>query len=119
MRAEDLLLPDASAAAKPLLFDLLRLTLDHYRQAADYTLAIPARCVRLRLACLWPILFGLETLVLLARNDAWLDPAHPSKVGRNQVYSIMARSIPVIGSNTVVRMWIERLIAKVEAQLTR
>jgi farnesyl-diphosphate farnesyltransferase len=117
LRAEDLLQPGASRDAKPLLFDLVRRTLDHYREAADYTLAIPRRCVRLRLACLWPILIGLETLLLLVRNVAWLDPARASKISRNDVYRLTALSLPVAGSNSVVRGWIGRLIARVEAQM--
>jgi len=73
--------------------------------------------VRLRLACLWPILIGLETLLLLVRNVAWLDPARASKISRNDVYRLTALSLPVAGSNSVVRGWIGRLIARVEAQM--
>src|SRR6185369_10327503 len=77
---QDLLTPAASLRAKPMLPELLGVALEHYRAAVDYMLAIPASAVRLRLACLWPIVIGLETLVLLVDNDAWLDPAKVSKV---------------------------------------
>lgn len=114
----DLLLPEASLKARPLLKSLVRNTLDHFREATDYTLAIPRRCVRLRLACLWPILIGLETLLLLVHNSAWLDPIQPSKVKRSTIYQLMACSLPVIGSNAMVRIWVKRLIVRIEAQLS-
>src|SRR6202022_182119 len=65
---QDLLLPDASRRARPLMFELVHGTLDHFREALEYALAIPAFSVRLRLACLWPLLIGLETLLLLVNN---------------------------------------------------
>ncbi len=114
---QDLLLPDASLRAKPLMLELVRKTLEHFHEALDYTLAIPAFAIRLRLACLWPIVIGLETLALLVCNDNWLDPQKVSKVRRGDVYRILALSIPVVASNTLLRLWIQRLIAKVEARL--
>lgn len=114
--AQDLLLPANSLRARPLLVELLRTTLDHFRDALDYTLAIPAWSVRLRLACLWPILIGLETLLLLVDNDAWLDPQKVSKVRRNQVYRIIGSSLLLVPSNTLVRNAIERRIKQIEAR---
>ncbi|MGV7243539.1 phytoene/squalene synthase family protein [Caballeronia sp. M23-90] len=114
---EDLLTPGASRRAQPLLFELLRLTLDHYRAAVDYTFAIPARSVRLRLSCLWPVLIGLETLVLLVNNDEWLDAAKISKIGRNKVYRIVAASTLLEPSDRMLRAWIDRLITRIEARL--
>ncbi|WP_323120428.1 phytoene/squalene synthase family protein [Burkholderia alba] len=113
----DLLRPDASTRARPLLVELVRMTLAHFRAGVDYTFAIPGHSVRLRLACLWPILIGLKTLVLLVSNDGWLDPARVSKVKRNDVYRIVACSLPLAASNGLLRIWIERLIADVEARI--
>jgi farnesyl-diphosphate farnesyltransferase len=110
----DLLDPRMSARARPVLRDLLRTTLALYRDAIDYTLAIPASALRLRLACLWPIMIGLDTLVLLAHNDAWLDPARISKVRRNDVYRIMAASLPLAASNTLVRRWAVKRMRAIE-----
>ncbi|SMG55418.1 phytoene/squalene synthase family protein [Paraburkholderia susongensis] len=117
LSAQDLLQPANSLRARPLLVELLRKTLDHFRVALDYTLAIPAGSVRLRLACLWPILIGLETLVLLADNGAWLDPGRVSKVTRNTVYGIIASSLLLVPSNALVRNAIEKRIRKIEARL--
>jgi farnesyl-diphosphate farnesyltransferase len=113
LKPEDLLNPDNSARARPVLMSLLGLALEHYREAQAYTLTIPERFGRLRLACLWPILIGLETLKRLADNKAWLNPVNPSKISRREVYRLMALSLPTAGSDTIVRGWIERLIREV------
>ncbi|MBB6147015.1 farnesyl-diphosphate farnesyltransferase [Silvibacterium bohemicum] len=112
---QDLLLPETSLRSRPVLFELIGKALDHYREGIDYTLSLPAFSIRLRLACLWPILIGLETLLLLASNDRWLDPAHPSKIRRGDVYRILALSLPIVTSNTLLRRWAVGLVAKIEA----
>lgn len=117
LRPEELLLPDASSRARVLMFELVRFTLDHFRAAVDYMLAIPARSIRLRLACIWPAIIGLETLLLLVGNDAWLDPAHVSKITRNKVYGILAYSMPATLSDRLLRRWADGLIAQIEARL--
>lgn len=116
LSAQDLLLPANSVRARPLMIELLRKTLDHFREALDYTLAIPAFAVRLRLASLWPILIGLETLILLVDNNAWLDPEKVSKVRRNKVYQIIASSLLLVPSNGLVRHAVERRISQIEAR---
>jgi farnesyl-diphosphate farnesyltransferase len=116
--AQDLLLPATSLRARPLLFELVRKTLDHFREALEYMLAIPASSIRLRLACIWPVLIGLETLLLLVNNDEWLDPSKISKVQRRKVYRIIATSIPLVASSGLLRSSVERLIGRIEARLT-
>ena len=114
---QDLLLPANAVRAQPLLFELIRETLDHFREAVEYTLAIPAFSIRLRLACLWPVLIGLETLLLLVNNDDWLDPGKVSKVRRNKVYQIVAASVPLVVSDKLLRSWVDGLTGKIEARL--
>ncbi|MGI4982065.1 MAG: squalene/phytoene synthase family protein [Janthinobacterium lividum] len=117
LQARDLLSPDASQRARPLLVALMRTTLDHFRAALAYTLAIPAVAIRLRLACLWPILIGLETLLLLVENVHWLDPARVSKLTRGKVYGIIARSVPLVASDRLLRAWVDGAIDRIEARL--
>ena len=112
-----LMAPDASSRARPVLVELMTTALAHYRAATDYTFAIPRLSIRLRLACLWPILIGLETLRLLAANEAWLDPAKISKVSRNDVYRLVAGSTAVVCFDSVPRAWIERMMREIEATL--
>ena len=114
---QDLLQPDASARARAILLELVRIALDHFRAAIDYTLALPRTAIRLRLACLWPILIGLETLELLVASRDWLDPAKASKLKRNDVYRILACSMPLAPCNTLLGLWFKRLIARIEAHI--
>ncbi len=116
LRPEDLLQPGASMRAQPLLFELVQRALGHFRAAIDYAFGLPAFALRLRLACLWPILIGLETLELLVANEAWLEPARASKVTRNDVYRILAGSTALSPSNALLKVWFERLIARIEAR---
>lgn len=117
LRAEDLLAPNASRRARALMFDLVRRTLDHFRAAIDYTFAIPALSFRLRLACLWPILIGLDTLLLLVDNEDWLDPQKASKLKRADVYRILVRSTLASPSNRLLRAWFNRVLARIEARV--
>ncbi|EYS97698.1 farnesyl-diphosphate farnesyltransferase [Cupriavidus sp. SK-4] len=112
---QDLLLPDASLRARALIRELVRMTLDHFHEAMAYTLAIPPRFVRLRLACLWPVLIGMETLLLLVRNDDWLDPARTSRLQRSKVYRIIACSLPMVLSNSLLRIWFARQMRNIDA----
>lgn len=112
-----LLDPSNSMRARPMLAELIRVALDQFRDAAAYTFALPRTALRLRLACLWPILIGLETLALLAENNAWLDPARTSKVDRASVYRILRRSTLRVMSDTALRNWIDGLIARIDRSL--
>ncbi len=116
---QDLLDPANSRRAQPMLGELLRLSLDHFREAMAYTFALPRTAIRLRLACLWPILIGLETLALLVENDAWLDPAKVTKVSRGDVYRVLASSSAQVMSDTLLRSAMQRLIGRIEARLPR
>jgi farnesyl-diphosphate farnesyltransferase len=113
----DLLVPDASSRARPLMFELVGNTLALYRDALAYTFALPARSVRLRLACIWPILIGLETLLLLVDNERWLDPAHVSKIARSRVYGIVAGSSVAVMSTRALNAWAQRIIGAIEARI--
>jgi farnesyl-diphosphate farnesyltransferase len=114
---QELLLPETSLRARPVLFELVEKALDYYREAVAYTLSLPAFSIRLRLACLWPVLIGLETVLLLVNNDHWLDPAKVSKIRRGDVYRIIALSVPAVASNTLLRIWAERLMARIQARM--
>lgn len=104
-----LLNPAAIANVRPVLYELLRLTLDHYRAGWTYTLAIPRREVRLRLACVWPLLIGLQTLTLVAEADHLLDPTITVKIPRPAVYRILLTSGALVGSNWGLTRYAQRL----------
>jgi farnesyl-diphosphate farnesyltransferase len=103
---EALLDPSIGFQARPVLVTLIQQALEYYQEAEAYLLAIPRRCLRLRLAVLWPILIGLSTLAKLVRNKAWLDPAQPSRITRGAVYRTVILSLPAVFSNRVLHRWI-------------
>lgn len=109
----DLLDPQAIPRLKPLLRDLLEVTLTHYREGWHYTLAIPRQESRMRLACAWPLLIGLKTLALVAQSQNLLDPAFVVKISRSEVYRIVLRSLPLIGSDRLLTGYYEALRGRI------
>lgn len=109
LQPADLLDPTAVVKVTPLLRSLLALTLEHYQEGWAYTLAIPKREIRMRLACVWPLFIGLKTLALLARSPNLLDPSVVIKVPRGDVYRMMARSLAMIGSDATLDRYYRRL----------
>lgn len=95
----DLLDPRAADCVRPLFGHLLRLTLEHYEVAWQYTLAIPRAETRMRLACAWPLLIGVGTLELLAGSRRLLSPETRIKLSRAAVHGILARSALTVWSN--------------------
>jgi farnesyl-diphosphate farnesyltransferase len=82
-----------------LLRALLTTALEHYDEGWRYTLAIPRREWRMRLACAWPLLIGLATLGEIAAHPDPLTVSQPIKVSRATVRRILARSALAVGSN--------------------
>jgi farnesyl-diphosphate farnesyltransferase len=102
---EHLLTPSAIDKVRPILRELLALTLDHYRHGWAYTLAVPRREVQIRLACAWPLLIGFQTLDLVARADNLLDPSVTVKTSRAAVYRILLSSSMLVFSNRGLRRY--------------
>jgi farnesyl-diphosphate farnesyltransferase len=95
----DLLDPGGALRARPLLDRLLGLARGHYDAAWRYTLAIPRREWRMRLACAWPLLIGEATLRALAAHANPLAAAPPVKITRATVRAILAASTLAVCSN--------------------
>jgi farnesyl-diphosphate farnesyltransferase len=92
LKPEDLLEPASEPRLRPLYNTYLDQAEAHLRAGWGYTNALPRRCVRVRLACAWPILVGLETLKLLRAGNV-LDPRQRIKVSRGQVKKFMWRTV--------------------------
>jgi farnesyl-diphosphate farnesyltransferase len=86
----DLLKHDALPAFRPVLRKLAAMAVEHLDQGWLYTLALPRREVRLRLACMWPILSAGETLRLIMTSPDLLDPSASIKISRGTVYRMIA-----------------------------
>lgn len=112
VQPQDLLDPDMLGRVRPLVDELLDLTLSHYREGWAYTLAIPRREWWMRLACAWPLLIGLSTLALVSRSPRLLDPAVRLKVTRVQVYALLSRSLLTVWSNRALDRYYGKLLTK-------
>jgi farnesyl-diphosphate farnesyltransferase len=88
----ELLEPANEPRLRPLYDWYLDRAEGHLLAGWAYTNALPRRSVRLRLACSWPILIGLETLRLL-RTGHVLDPRQRIKVSHQRVRQLRLRSV--------------------------
>lgn len=101
LRPHDLLTTDAADAFRPVLRQLTTIALEHLEQGWAYTIAIPRGEVRIRLACMWPILFGVRTIDLVRHTPVLLDPERSVKMSRGEVYRMMTITT-VTGAETYV-----------------
>lgn len=92
LQPADLLDPANAAQFSPLYHALLEVAQGHLAAGWAYTGALPRRCVRVRLACAWPLLIGARTLGLLRRSNV-LDPTQRIKVPRTQVRHLILKSV--------------------------
>lgn len=77
---------------RPVYNPLLDRAEAHLRAGWKYTNALPPGHARVRLACAWPILIGMETIRRL-RTENVLDPSQRIKVPRSKVRAIVLRSL--------------------------
>jgi farnesyl-diphosphate farnesyltransferase len=89
---EALLAPEKAETFLPLFHAQLDLAEAHLRTGWRYTNTLPFGQFRVRLACAWPILLGLETIRKL-RGASLADLQRRVKVSRGEVYGIIFRSI--------------------------
>jgi farnesyl-diphosphate farnesyltransferase len=101
LSADELLSPQTLPHLRPLLLVLIRQAVEHLDCAWDYTMEIPHRETRLRLACILPILFGLKTLKLVASSDRLLDPSVSVKISRLDVYKTIGLAFCIVRSDSL------------------
>jgi farnesyl-diphosphate farnesyltransferase len=116
---EDLLSPAALPRARPLLDALIDEALARLDAGRAYTLAVPRRETRLRLASFWPLLIGLGTLARLRRAENLLEPAVTVKVPRGEVRRLLAGSLALVWSDRAIGAWVRRLAAAAAPRVSR
>lgn len=84
----DLLEPANEPRLRPVYQKFLTQAEDHLAAGWAYTNALPRGCVRVRLACAWPILIGIQTVAQLRTGNV-LDPTQRIKVRRADVRRII------------------------------
>ncbi|HEX6950498.1 MAG TPA: phytoene/squalene synthase family protein, partial [Nitrospira sp.] len=67
---------------RPVVSQLIRMTVEHLDQGWLYTMAIPRYETRLRLSCMWPILSAGESLKLVRWSPDLLNPSVKIKISR-------------------------------------
>jgi farnesyl-diphosphate farnesyltransferase len=92
MAPEALLNPANEPSFRPLFQSYLDRATDHLRAGWKYTDTLPWYSMRVRLACAWPILIGLDTIRLL-RDSNSIDARQRVKVDRQQVKRLIWRSV--------------------------
>jgi farnesyl-diphosphate farnesyltransferase len=102
LKPVDLLDPAALPKFRPVLTKLLRIAMVHLDQGWLYTMAIPRREVRLRLACAWPILFAVKTLQRVSVSPSLLDPGVTLKMTRGEVYRTMTLTTGMLGGGRLL-----------------
>lgn len=88
----DLIQPGNRFKFKPLFQRYLDLAEAHLAAGWNYTNTIPRSQVRVRLACAWPILIGVETIRRL-RIENVLEGSQRVKISRAEVWRIIFRSV--------------------------
>ncbi|MGD0614841.1 MAG: phytoene/squalene synthase family protein [Verrucomicrobiota bacterium] len=88
----DLLQPANEPRLRPAFHKYLDRAMDYLAAGWVYTNTLPWRHARVRLACAWPILIGVQTIGRLRASNA-LDPRQPVKILRREVRRIVAQSV--------------------------
>ena len=106
---QDLQEVTAMARLRPLLLSQIRMTLSHLEVGWQYILAIPRHEVRLRLACLWPLLFAIQTLEQIHQSHELLNHRVRIKITRSQVYTTLILTVFLVFSNRLLTRYYHRL----------
>ena len=105
----DILQPESWKSFQLILNTLIQQAAEYLDQGWEYTTAIPRSEIRLRLACMWPILLGGETLKLVRNSPSVLNPNCQIKISRGCVYKVISLTTISGGSELVGTMYWKKL----------
>lgn len=106
-----LLDPTRFADVRPLYGRLLDKAVGHLEAGWRYTLSIPSSLWNLRLACVWPIWIGLETISLLRRGNP-LDPGRVIMVPQWRTNLLLAQSFLLCRSDRLLNIAFRGRVAR-------
>jgi farnesyl-diphosphate farnesyltransferase len=109
LRVTELCQPAALGYIRPLLIKLIWYTLDHLDCACDYILCLPHRPWRMRLSCMWPLLFAIQTLNVVCQSEELLQPDARIKISRFAVYRTIFLSLWCLMSPYIFVKYYQRL----------
>ncbi len=95
-----------------VLESLLNKTVGHLNDALDFTLAIPASNMRIRLFCIWPLWMAMETVAILHNNHDLLKSDANVKITRQTVRRILRRTPFICWSNGLLRRSFKNILKR-------
>ena len=93
LHAGDLLDPAVMPRVRPLITSLIRRAVEQLDHGTRYVQLLPRRALRVRLSCMWPLLFAVQTLEEVRRSESLLCGRVRVKISRRAVYRTMLRSL--------------------------
>ena len=78
---------------RPLIVSLIQCAVEHLDYGSRYVQLLPGRALRVRLSCMWPLLFAVQTLEEVGRSTTLLSGRVPVKISRQSVYCTILRSL--------------------------
>lgn len=93
LQAHDLLNPTSLPRVWPLIVSLIQRTLGHLDHASCYVQQLPRSALRVRLSCMWPLLFAVQTLEEVCRSESLLSHQERVKIPRQAIYFTILHSL--------------------------
>lgn len=88
----DLLDPSAMQRFRPVYEMYLSMAEAHLEAGWRYTTVLPLKCLRVRLACAWPVLIGVKTLRRLRLGNV-LIPGSRIRISRPEIRALIFKSV--------------------------
>ncbi len=92
MTPEDLLEPSSIGSFRPLYDEYLDLTESHLNSAVEYIEMLPHSKLRLRAACMLPVIIGKRTVSMLRAGNV-LDPSNRIKIDRSEINDVVKKVV--------------------------
>lgn len=93
LQPRDLLDSTVLPRVRPLIMSLAQHALEHLDFGIRYVQLLPGRALRVRLSCMWPLLFAIQTLEEVCRSKTLLCGQVQVRITRKAVYGTMLRSL--------------------------
>jgi len=119
LRPQNLIQDKLSQSAKELIKYVIKINLENYLHSIEYFLLIPRRKFRLRLACLIPILIGIETIRHISSNQEVVSTKRNIKITRKSVYIIVIHAFWIVISCRSHKLHLYSIIDRVRLILNK
>ena len=93
LHPRDLLDATVLPRVRPLIISLAQHAIEHLDFGLRYVQLTPGRSLRVRLSCMWPLLFAVQTLEEVCRSRTLLCGQARVKIARKAVYGTMLRTL--------------------------